>query len=362
MTTTPNQQSSKEDQSLQPQDKKIIKGYLFTIIIFAQATRSVNYLQDLICSILDKFPCHIIMIHGDSTATSSYLNVKKSTGICEQDATIKSINSYHQITIEASKDMFSRVPLIVLPYIMPDLPVYLLWGQNPFEEKEIFPALQPHANRVIFDSECSDDLHLFCEEMQKNLKLLKTDIMDINWALVSNWRDVCCRLFDSPDKIDELKACKTIVINYNNTKNAVQQHPGIRAIYLQGWLAARLKWTYQNTRQIDNNVVINYTSLQGPIEITLKAEKYPDLPSGSIHSIDITTYKDISYTITRSHALPQLVVHVSTLDSCNLPFTVPLADVHKGFTFMKEIFYGKLGTHYQEMLKMISLIDFKTFE
>lgn len=346
-----------------PENKKQIKACLFTLVIYASTERQVNYFQDLIRSILDKFPCRIIFIHVDAQATLSCLHVKVSTvqtgqGSSQGGGTVIACD---QILIEVSKDQLFRIPFLVVPHLVPDLPVYLLWGQNPFEEHNIFPHLQSYASRVIFDSECSDDLDLFCKEMQNNLEVLKMDIMDINWALLSNWRDLLTQLFDTSERITQLQNCKSIVITYNHSKTETFQHPEIRAIYMQGWLASCMKWQFHQIEKFTNNVFISYSSNSKPVVIVLAPQTHPELPPGAIVSIEITTTTENSFMIIRNSNLPQVLVHVSSLDTCELPFTLPLPNIHRGLSFMKEVFYSSLGDHYLDMLKTISKLDYKQF-
>jgi hypothetical protein len=295
-------------------------------------------------------------------STSSYfrVNVSNVTSGHAQQSAGASVRC-DQIVIEVSHDQLFRVPFLITPHIVQDLPVYLLWGQNPFEERDIFPYMQRYARRVIFDSECADDLKLFCNEMMTSMDTLKMDVMDINWALVSNWRDLLSELFDSPEKIEHLNAAKSIVINYNSYPNLTAEHPEIRALYLQGWLAGALKWKFQTIERFESSAVISYFGPFHPIIVALTPVENPGLPLGAIVSIEISTLNAHHYFISRSENLPQVVVHCSSENTCELPFTLSLPNIHKGLNFMKEIFFGRLGDHYKETLKVISKLDFKNF-
>ncbi len=342
---------------------KDTKACLFTLIIYAHETRRVNYLQELITTILDKFPCRIIFIQGEKNSTSSFFRVKVSNVVSGHQQAMGGTNiRCDQIIIESSHDQLFRVPFVVTPLIVPDLPVYLLWGQNPFEERDIFPYFQRYAQRVIFDSECSDDLKLFCKEMLTNLDALKMEVMDINWALVSNWRDLLGEIFDTPEKLEDLKCCKSIVIQYNGSKTSTMQHPEIRALYLQGWLAGALKWKYQNTEHFQSSAVLSYFGPIHPVVVALTPQQIPELPPGAIFSIEITTTTGVNYFISRKDNMQQVILHVSHQNTCELPFTLALPNVHKGLSFMREIFFCALGDHYKETLKMLTKLDFKFFK
>jgi glucose-6-phosphate dehydrogenase assembly protein OpcA len=347
--------------SLQKKDYDT-KASLFTLIIYAQDKRRVSYLQELVNSILDKFPCRIIFIQREKESTSSYFRIHVSSITSKQQHAKGSSNvRCDQIVIESSHDQLFRAPFLVIPNIVPDLPVYLLWGQNPFEEKNIFPYVQKYAKRVIFDSECADDLKLFFKEMQLNLDTLKMDVMDINWAIAGNWRDIICELFESPEKVENLKASKSIIVQYNDCQTKTNTHPEIRALYLQGWLASALNWRFQNVERFDKDVILSYFGPIHPVIIALSPQTDPHLPAGSLIGVEITTTTGSVYSLSRKENLQKVLVHSSSKDACELPYTLSLSNYHKGLAFMKEIFFGKLGCHYRETLKAISKIDLKIF-
>lgn len=332
------------------------KACLFTLVIYAGEARRVSYLEEQVNNILDKFPCRILFIQGDPEASSSYFRVSVSTVMSGQVGSGSTV-ACDRIVIEASKDQLFRAPFLVIPHLAPDLPVYLLWGENPFEEREVFPALQPYASRVVFDSECSDSIKTFCEEMVESMDKLKMEVMDINWALVSNWRDTLYQLFDTEERIDHLADTKTIIINYNVAQTDTHKQPEIRALYLQGWLAASMGWKYRAAERSGPDLIITYVGAVHPVVIALSPKNVPSVPSGAITNIEIASVKGQQYSVSRKETLPQVVVHVSTRETCDLPYTLALSNVHRGTTFMKEIFFNVPGANFKKALKMISRID-----
>lgn len=335
------------------ENNKSSKACLFTLVIYAYEERRVNYLQELVETILDKFPCRIIFIKANSSIDESYFRVMVSNVNSGQSTSAVTCD---QIIIETSYDQIFRVPFVIIPHIVPDLPLYLLWGHNPFEDKQIFPHLKPYATRVIFDSECADSIMNFCKEMEHNLATLHMDIMDISWALTSNWRDLLIQLFDTPDKVEDLTAIKSIIINYNAHTTDTTHHPEIRPLYLQAWLACCLGWKFSEMEYFDTSPVYTYVGNVHPSIVALCPSVHKDLPSGAITGIDIETTNGTSYVLSRNESLSQVLVHISTKEACQLPFTLPLPNVHRGLTFMREIFFNTLGDRYKGMLKVLSEI------
>lgn len=345
----------------QPQEIKQTKGCLFNLIIYAHESRRVEYLKEIVDNILDKFPCRIIFIKENDSSDHPYLHADASIVMSGQNASHqKNIIACDQITIEASKCMLNRVPFLVIPHIVPDLPVYLLWEQTPFEDQIIFPAIQQYATRIIFDSESSESLSKFCNEMKKNLDELKMDIMDINWALLSSWREIFSRLFDAPEKINDLRACESMTITYNESTDQRHRHPKIRAIYLQGWIAQRLEWTYDRLEVSSSGITIYYHgSNNQPVIVKIVPDVNPNLPLGSIILITIKTMNEMCYHLARKPNLSQIIIHTSSPETCELPLTLAAPNVHRGLEFLTEIFYAKLGEQYRQMIDFISPLNIK---
>lgn len=333
---------------------KQIKACLFTLIIYSAQAQRTAYLQDLADTILDKFPCRMIFIQCDSQETRDFLHVDVSSITSGKKENLVVCD---RISIETSPSQLSRIPFLVLPYIVSDLPVYLLWGQNPFEENVVFPRLQPFASRVLFDSQCSENLTAFCQQMLKCLAELQMDVMDVNWAMLSNWRDMLAQLFDTEEKLEHLRASKSIQITYNSRVGDLQ--PAIRAMYLQGWLAARLKWHFHDYEQLGDTHVFSYTASSLPVIVSLAPQHLPDLPAGALIGIEIKTHNGYTYQIMRKAQQSQVVVHVTKQQLCDMPFSLPLPNVYRGLHFMKEMFFHKLSDHYRDMLNMVAQISKK---
>jgi glucose-6-phosphate dehydrogenase assembly protein OpcA len=183
------------------------------------------------------------------------------------------------------------------------------------------------------------------------------DVMDINWALISSWRDMFGQLFDTSARLSVLQKCKSLKITYNNAKTEMSAHPAIRAIYLQGWLASRLKWNYHSAEKVNDITLISYFNITHPSIVALCEETDVNLPNGAIISIELNSIEGDTFLISRKQSLSQVVIHISSHNQCELPYTLPLPDVHQGLTFMKEIFYHKLSDQYREMLNIISKLD-----
>ena len=330
--------------------KGFIKGCLFNLIIYSQEQRRSEFLNDIVKTVTETFPCHIIFIECDQQSPHHFLKVDVEEEIIKRDS---SSIAFDRININCTSKYLHRVPSVVLPHFVPDLPIYLLWGQDPSQENEILPYLQKFASRLIFDSDSSQDMRDFCQKMLSDPTLSTIPVTDMNWASLTSWREILYQIFDSSEKIEQLRNCKQITIRYNNKASEICHHIERRAVYLQGWLAAQLEWHYKSSQGQNDTMYIAYNNDKSQTEVRIIGENKEDLTPGAIFDITVQTDNDTVYDLSRLSAQPFIRVHISMKDTCELPFTLPLRHSKKGLVFMNEIFFAPCSSHYWNMLKAI---------
>lgn len=321
----------------------IPKACLFNLILFSKDPQRTTYFQDVVRLIGTQFPCRVIFIQ-EVKASSLKVSVSVETReeapglICEQ------------IFLEAGHQELARIPFIILPLIVPDLPIYLLWGQDPLTEKVILPTLQPYASRLIFDSEGSDNLQLFAQNMLKLLKNHPTQITDMNWARMGGWRQVLAQTFDCQERVDQLSSSKTIKIIYNNRVTDLTLHPQRQALYLQAWLAVQLGWEFDRIEHDQASIRLYYKN--GP-DVILEGKVESHFSSEEILEIEMTDQAHFLYSFKRKGP-EQVIIYCNTMDRCELPFTLLLPNIWSGRVFMREVLYHPTSVQYAHMLELIS--------
>lgn len=331
-----------------------IKTCLFNLIIYTNEQRRATYFQDIVRMISSQFPCRVIFIWGDDYANEPYLRFRQAF-----DEETKEVGSNEQFLIETSKEYLNRVPFVVLPYLIPDLPVYLLWGQDPSTENVILPHLQKYATQLIFDSESSENLQRFSQTMLAKSKCTQIAITDMNWARIGNWRDILAKTFDSQERIDQLSSANLIIIKYNSRSSDLSLHPATQAIFLQAWLATQLGWKFESLKKEGPNFILNYKSDQHTHEVRIQGELRNDMSTSEIMTIEVSDQNNFLYSINRKTE-NQILVHCNTIDRCELPFTLFLPNLWSARNFMQEIFYKKTSSQYFNMLHQISSISWST--
>lgn len=329
------------------------KACLFNLIIYTREPRRTPYFQEMVHKIIEQFPCRIIFIQGNRSSKDSYLRLQASIASSDQGF------ACDQITIEVSNDQLSRVPFLILPLFAADLPIYLLWGQDPTEDDIILPHLQQFANRLIFDSECSQSLRHFSQQILEHLHFQNLDVTDLNWARISGWRDVMAQAFDSPTRIEQLRSARLLKIAYNNRSDDFFLFPETQAFYLQAWLASQMNWEFERLERQEEMTILYYRFQQESIRILLQPLMREDLPPEEIMEVEVSDQANYLFSLTLQGD-NQVVVHISTPEQCELPFTIFLPNIRSGRSFIQQIFYQKTSEQYFGMLRLVKHIEEKS--
>lgn len=324
------------------QGTKKMRACLFNLIIFAKKKERVPYLRSIAQKIIEKFPSRIIFVElqPDSKENSLHTSVSvMSADEGNQEIVCDLIN------ICASGSHQERVPFVILPHILPDLPVYLLHGHDPVNDDSLSKQIEKFATRMIFDSETTLDLPSFAQTLLNYQK--QTDIADLNWARIENWRDLLTETFYSTERLTQLKRARLIHIHYNSQASGTKT----QSIYLQGWIASQLKWTFRKHDQGNTFYYDECTVYLHPSTMT-------SLPPGRIISIQIETSKEETFNLTRHLENPRHVsIEISTKETCSLPCHTLFDAEEIGQSTVHEVTHRGTSLHYLNLLSLLSTLE-----
>lgn len=338
-------------QEVAVEGQNLIKASLFNLIVIADNLQRGLMCQELVRIVTEKFPCRVLFVQSDQSNQADFFKTEH---------TIQSIGSgdtrvcFDQFTITSSINQLHKVPFLLLPNIMPDLPVYILMGHDPTQDHVILPQIQKYANRVIFDCESIDNLQRFSERVLTMMHDATGSLVDVNWGRVKGWRDVMARVFYGDDKIDQLNQARTISISFAGRALNPQPQDEIQALYLQAWLAAQLGWTLDSVEKLDGHIAIHYRSHQNSITVTIAPKDTDILDTGAIFSIEVMTHAEAHYLLSHERDRQLVTVHASTLERCEMPYTIFLQNYQKGTALVNEIFYQPPSEHYPAMLHALN--------
>jgi glucose-6-phosphate dehydrogenase assembly protein OpcA len=143
-----------------------------------------------------------------------------------------------QITIEARGKAAERIPGVVLPLLVPDVPV-AIW--LPHGEPALHPAvrkLADVANRVVVDSATFSVPEQGLAAVAALLDV-DTAVSDVAWGRLTVWRELVAQFFDAPAMRRHLVEIERVQIAVPASGETLDRS---QALLLLGWLASRLGW------------------------------------------------------------------------------------------------------------------------
>lgn len=332
------------------------EGCLFNLVVYIHDPKRADYFQKIIKTVKTQFPCRVFFIQGDASTTDGILQIQPMS---EKTGESNQLSTADQILIRAEGTALTKVYFLLLPLLIPDLPIYLLWGRDPTEEKILLPLLEEYAQRLIFDAETTINVQQFSQNMLQWMEKTSTQVVDINWARIGRWREVLTQIFDNEERVEQLKEVEEICIIYNNCPSKLFRHPDIQAHYLHAWLASRLKWQLQNIETKGEVRELSYKSSQGMHLIVLTPETNASFESEEILGIVINGKNGYTVDLKRIDS-DKIQVHTSDQFQCKLPFVLSLPTFGSGRSFMQEIFYEKTSEQYKPLLELVSTITWST--
>lgn len=331
------------------ENKNKMRASLFNIIFFSEKSPREEYIRKIAYKLIEKFPARIFFVSADANSPDSLKTAVSVLSTKQGDFDI----TCDLIEISASGAEEAKVPLLLLPHIVPDLPVFLVWAEDPCRNHNLCEELKQFATRIIFDSESAEDLGFFSQSVLQVQRTFSCEVADLNWARLETWRSLLSSTFSDIDKFNKLKDTTSIEITYNSEETPFFCHTKIQSIYLQAWIASQLKWT---PISIDPSFLSFTYQLQGKkVDVTLKEVKYPTLPPGMILTLTLHTNNGNCFQFTRDPKTPnQISVEHSSPAECSLPKKVLVSKGESGQSLVKEICHKGTSQHYIDALKIIA--------
>jgi len=294
--------------------EKKIKACLFTLIVYSTDNERGEYIRAITSSITKQHPCRTLSIR-ESKGERFTIDVSQHTNP-EGDVLITS----DHIDITASEGYLERVPYVVIPEIVPDLPVYIIWGTDVTKECSVLDELEKFATKIIFDAESSQSLPDYCRTILNKIGKVSYEIQDIEWTVLSGWRECLAEAFNKEEGIRFLENVRQVTITYN--------HSDVLAKYLEAWLGSCLNWK---------------------ADVKLQESSSKVFFKGAILSLEM----DGTYTFARHPDHDKIILHITREKICELPQVFPFPDYQRDFNFIRELFFFVESPHYKNTLEWI---------
>lgn len=329
-----------------------MRASLFNLVVYNRASPRTDYVRSIVQKVIEKFPCRVLFISHDPDASVSYL--KTAVSVAAPKGSASAIACDH-IDIGVAGTDVERVPYLILPHIIPDLPVYLLWTEDPCTPNPLFKPLCDRAHRLIFDSECADSLLPFAQKLLALKKETNLELADLNWARTEGWRDLVTSIFDSPQRINQLQDLASVQLTYNARETEFFCHLKVQSIYLLAWLSNRLGWKLKkSSRELKFQFEADGKKLDAAIQSAL----WPKLGSGTVISVECKTSDETLYQFMRLPDRYHYVgIQISTPEKCELPYEYVLGQTATGQSLVQEITRKGTSRHYLGMLEELTTLD-----
>lgn len=331
------------------QGTKKMRASLFNLIFFTQKKTRADYVQAIAQKVIEKFPARIIFVSldpelkGELEASVSVMPV----GSGEYDI------ACDYIQLKATQATKERVPFIILSHLIPDLPIYLVWEEDPCKNDPLFDQLQQISTRTIFDSEATENLPLFTHFLLQTYESSKCPVADLNWARIESWRDLLSTTFYRQDRLQYLQKASLIQIFYNAKESAYYCHTAVQPTYLQGWIASQMGWQFQEKKQSSKQCSYIYKKPTGSLTIELYPEQHPQLAAGTIASIELAS-EEAHFSFGRNLDIPhQISMRFSTPNYCEIPLKYLFAKAESGQSLVKEISHKGMSEHFLKLLHLL---------
>ncbi len=304
-----------------------MRASLFNLIVVAPDNERREYVKTITTNVIKRFPCRVIFI----TVVDLLKEIKAHVSATSEGEGI----ACDIIEIASPSSLLHKIPFLILPHFLPDLPIYLLWAENPTAFPSLLNDLQKWAARIIYDSEVADNLSTFCKAL--TLQSKTREAADLNWARTENWRELIAATFYSPARLASLKSAVSVEIHYNNYETPFFCHTKIQALYLQAWLTTCLNWSPK---------------------ISLLPHVNKDLAPGTVISMDIKCQDQYHYAFSRDPSHPhQVRTLICDEDKCDIPSTFIFSKAQSGLSLVNLIYHPDPSTHFPSVLSYLSTQD-----
>jgi glucose-6-phosphate dehydrogenase assembly protein OpcA len=328
--------------------KGVARASLFNLLIYVEEGHRLAYVEKIIHKIVETFPARIFLIvvkkrpdEQEITAEVSILPSSKG----EFDVACDFIR------LSIAQNAKDRIPLLLLPHILPDLPIYLLWAEELRQEQL---PLEQALQRVIFDSECATSLSHFATQALSMYETKQLDIADLNWARTETLRDLFLIAFFPQERREQLERMISITITYNAKETSFFTHTKVQSIFLQAWLASQLGWEWKELTHKGNAVIFSYTKEKTAITCTLLPESFTNLPPGLILDVEMGTTKNEHFLLQRDRKeISRLTFYPSDNFSCQLPSYFTFSRAESGHSLVKEITHRETSKHFLKVLQLL---------
>jgi glucose-6-phosphate dehydrogenase assembly protein OpcA len=218
-------------------DAPVTRACMSNLIVYVPSHDAAARLEAEIVPIVEHHPSRVLMLVAEGTSGGEPLEAYVSA-LCHLGDGGRQVCSEH-VVIRAGNGAIRRLPSVVRPLVLGDLPTALWWTgpAPPVGGGELFRELREDATQVIFDSlEWTDQAPGFVATAMWAAGVARNDgVSDLAWTRLGAWRSLVSQALDpavAPGALDSLHDVEV----EHGARTAPQ------AWLLLAWMADRLHW------------------------------------------------------------------------------------------------------------------------
>lgn len=277
-------------------EEALLRARAANLIIFLPNKAALDETRQIISELTSIHPCRALVLVGDRVAKDKDIEAYISA-FCPEESTKSNFLCCEEIILSASGEFVSELPSAAIPLLIPDLPVFLWWGDVFRLDEDLFETLLARVDRLIIDSADFQDSPGDLASLARVLAAPaneRTTVSDVNWERLTPWRASLANLYDVPNYRDELNRVNRLSIEYvaqGSRSDTLAAQP----LLIAGWLASRLGWEFvRQTAAAPPHLktLLQFAKDDRSIEIELKPSPAPGLRPGRILRVELESSGD----------------------------------------------------------------------
>jgi len=249
-------------------EQAVLRAATLTLIMMAGDEKRYQASHQALPHVMDQHPSRIILVRMIDSEREAGVAAFISAHCRLSDQGGKQV-CCEQITLHCPRREKEKLPGILLPLLLPDLPVFCWWPEAMQEDRLFLQSLWRYVDRLIVQTPTETVDWPALRHIAGQMALLNEQvrITDLTWAAITDWREALAQLFDGEDGAEMLGHLSRLVILIAGARFSAASG------WLLAWLMTLLHW------QPLGWVQPTFRGPQGEIAVSFQAA--PDLAAQS---------------------------------------------------------------------------------
>jgi glucose-6-phosphate dehydrogenase assembly protein OpcA len=259
----------------------VTRACMSNLMIYSPTTDEAQRLQAEIAVIVQHHPARVLLLVGAAPKGSAGPIEASVSAFCSLAGAGRHICSEH-VTITAAPGAARRLPSVVRPLLIGDLPTALWWATNepPPLGGDLFHELAAMSGQVIYESQGWLDpvRSMVATADWAASKHTEQVIADLEWRRLKTWRRAISQSLDPAVVPGALESITEVRFEHG-------PHALAKTWLLVGWLASKLGWRPEGGKVAPGvDITWKFHADSGPVRIVIRrlGEGEPKVVSGSV--------------------------------------------------------------------------------